>query len=52
MNHVKLDKAPYIKNLLYKEKKKGYVLVCAMESTKVGMGWWRTIDKNPKKMKG
>ena len=51
MEVLKLEKSVYIKNLVYKEKKKGIVMVVAAESTKVEFGWWREINKNPKKMR-
>lgn len=37
---VKLQKSPFIKNLLYADKKKNLYLVLAKSDTKVGKKYW------------
>ena len=44
---VKLDKAPLIKNLFYKAKKK-FFLVLAHTDTKVERGFWKDVKINYK----
>src|SRR3990167_3515325 len=39
--HLKLEKAPYIKNLLFKLKKGGYALIVALDSTKISKTFWK-----------
>lgn len=39
--HLKLDKAPLIKNLFYNDKKGNYYLVVARHDTKVEKTLWK-----------
>jgi hypothetical protein len=45
--HIKLEKAPLIKNLFYSDKKSNFYLVMALSETKVGKEFWRKIGVNP-----
>jgi hypothetical protein len=45
--HIKLEKAPLIKNLFYSDKKNNFYLVLALSETKVGKEFWRKIGVNP-----
>jgi len=42
LSKVKLDKSPYIKNLLFSEKKH-YYMVIAETSTAIQKGFWKSI---------
>lgn len=40
MNAVKFQKSPYIKNLMYVDKKHQYYMILAKNDTAVGKGFW------------
>jgi len=47
MENVKLDHSPFIKNLLYKDKKKRCYLVLAKHDTRVEKGFWPAVGQSP-----
>ena len=44
---VPLQKAPFIKNLFYYDKKNNFYLVLAENNTKVGKKFWKTLGLSP-----
>ena len=40
----KLDNSPFIKNLIYVDKKKTYYYLIALEDTKINKDFWKTIN--------
>lgn len=44
---VKLEKAPYIKNLFYYDKKDNFYLVLALNETKVEKSFWKHLKVSP-----
>ena len=47
LSKVKLDKAPYIKNLFYADKKDNFYLVLALSETKVEKSFWKQLNVAP-----
>ena len=47
----KLDKSPFIKNLIFKDKKKNYYFIVAHENTTLGKQFWKKLGTNKKKVR-
>ena len=45
--NLKLENAPYIKNLFYVDKKDNYYLVLALSDTKVEKTFWKQVGVSP-----
>lgn len=47
VQRVKLEKAPYIKNLLYCDKKDNFYMVLALNETRVEKTFWKQLNVTP-----